>query len=286
MKLNEIFKKLHKSSFKKKAVSLALAAAMLIPASSAFAFSDIDGHWAYPYISEATREGLLESLAGPSFYPDQMLTREECAGLIYSFIATYNYGPIVNPPDGISPFWDVADWSPLNTKLQSVRNIGFFSIMMSPSHFYEDENLLTFNQAGIIDGYPDGSFRPYDNVTRAEFAKMLMSTLDAGGYISLRIDPDLGDHMGHWGETYLAKMMTEGIMNGYWQEERYSEYHQAMMPYTVLLPDNNITRAEAVKMIMAARELPFVGMDSENGTRPEGYNPYPFLRYFDENRYF
>ena len=40
--------------------------------------------------------------------------------------------------------------------------------------------VTTLNQMGVINGYPDGTFGPDQNVTRAEFTAMLMRTLNYG----------------------------------------------------------------------------------------------------------
>jgi hypothetical protein len=38
--------------------------------------------------------------------------------------------------------------------------------------------ILTLQSAGVVDGYPDGTFRPDEPITRAEFVKMVLLTAD------------------------------------------------------------------------------------------------------------
>jgi len=39
-------------------------------------------------------------------------------------------------------------------------------------------SILTLNAAGVVDGYPDGNFRPDESISRAEFVKMVLLTAD------------------------------------------------------------------------------------------------------------
>lgn len=50
----------------------------------------------------------------------------------------------------------------------------------------------------IVNGYEDGSFRPQGNVTRAEFAKMLVLAFLADSY-----DNSFSDINNHWAENYI-----------------------------------------------------------------------------------
>jgi hypothetical protein len=52
-----------------------------------------------------------------------------------------------------------------------------------------DENLYPFHisitwleEQGVVEGYSDGTFRPHNNVNRAEFLKMLYETIGLEGY--------------------------------------------------------------------------------------------------------
>ena len=54
--------------------------------------------------------------------------------------------------------------------------------------------------AKVIGGYEDGSFRPEDSVTRAEFAKMLCLAFELGAE-----GKDFDDIDAHWAQEYIAK---------------------------------------------------------------------------------
>lgn len=85
---------------------------------------------------------------------------------------------------------------------------------------------------GIIGGYPDGTFRPDDPVTRAEFAKMVARAfaLRPSGASTF---PDV---VGSWAESYITALSEAGIAAGY--------------PDGTFGPARRITRAELVAMLV------------------------------------
>lgn len=73
--------------------------------------------------------------------------------------------------------------------------------------------ILNLYYRGIISGYPDGTFKPENNVTRAEFAKMLLLTaaytLDEDT-ISTFTDVDNA----FWAKSYIMSLASKGILKG------------------------------------------------------------------------
>lgn len=91
----------------------------------------------------------------------------------------------------------------------------------------------TLTKAGIIEGYRDGKFHPYDKITRAEFATMLSRfDLTLGKIETSATFPDV---KGHWAQKYIEHAATRGWVLGYSDG--------------TFRPDRNITRAETVAMI-------------------------------------
>ncbi|MGI6647981.1 MAG: S-layer homology domain-containing protein [Bacillota bacterium] len=64
---------------------------------------------------------------------------------------------------------------------------------------------------GAISGYPDGTFRPDNNITRAEFATILVK--------AFKLEPQSGkvfaDTTSHWAKDTIATAAAYGIVNGY-----------------------------------------------------------------------
>ena len=88
----------------------------------------------------------------------------------------------------------------------------------------------TMTRAGIVNGYPDGTFRPNAPITRAEMAKIIA--------LFAKLEPSaerFPDTAGHWAEPYIRLAAGSGWTEGY--------------PDGTFRPDRAITRAETVTMI-------------------------------------
>ncbi|MFD0677008.1 MULTISPECIES: InlB B-repeat-containing protein [unclassified Paenibacillus] len=100
--------------------------------------------------------------------------------------------------------------------------------------------------AGIVSGYPDGTFKPDHTVTRAEFAVMLMNVLKPQGDGLVLAFTDKAK-IGAWAQKSVAQAMYAGIITGY--ED------------STFRPDAEITRPEMAVMIAKA-----LGQSVENTT--------------------
>ena len=88
----------------------------------------------------------------------------------------------------------------------------------------------------VINGMPNGSFEPYSNVTRAQFAKMLVEALDIDGTTANISFSDLDES--HWAIEYVNIASANKIVNGY-EDGTFR-------------PEDNVLYAEAVTMVMRA----------------------------------
>ena len=101
-----------------------------------------------------------------------------------------------------------------------------FSDVMLENWF--NNAVSTMANGGIINGYPDGSFHPNGNITRAEFAAMSIRFFQ-----DAKVGPSkFSDTIGHWAEEAISKALNEGLITGY--------------PDGSFRPDEPITRAEAM----------------------------------------
>lgn len=96
---------------------------------------------------------------------------------------------------------------------------------------------------GTVGGYPDGSFKPGNTVTRAEFASMLVKALqlDKGEKI-------FADTIDHWAKDFIAAANARGIVNGY--------------DANTFGPDDLITREQMAVMIFKAAGLSALGEET------------------------
>ncbi len=88
----------------------------------------------------------------------------------------------------------------------------------------------TLAKAGIMGGYPDGSFRPDQYITRAEISKIIATFAELSNS-----GKSFNDIAGHWAEGYIRLATGNGWLEGY--------------PNGSFRPDQYITRAETVTMI-------------------------------------
>ena len=110
-----------------------------------------------------------------------------------------------------------------------------------PEGKWYSESVMRWADAGIINGYTDGTFKPTANVTRAEFAKIIASTLGLTEQAE-NIFEDVPE--GKWYTAPVLACVKAGIVNGYNENGK-----------TLFKPSNNITRQEAMKMYVAALQL-------------------------------
>lgn len=96
---------------------------------------------------------------------------------------------------------------------------------------------------GIIEGYPDGSFRPDQPVTRAEMAKMSL--------MSAKLTPVPCDENRNRFFADLDTWQAPWINAGYRMDilEGYTGYHSGVRLFK---PNNHVNRVEGVKLVLAS----------------------------------
>ena len=108
------------------------------------------GDWHYDFMGYAAYLGLYEILDGRAF-PDAPLTREKTANLLANMAGTLK----LSAEGGAS--LSFRDISGLKTESQ--------------------EDLLWLTRLGVFSGYPDGTFRPEQIVTRAEASVLMIKMM-------------------------------------------------------------------------------------------------------------
>ena len=98
-------------------------------------------------------------------------------------------------------------------------------------HGWSNRAISTLYNAGILSGYPDGTFRPSDPISRAEFAT-IAAKFDK---LELNNTTRFTDILGHWAEKYVTSSEIKGWVTGY--------------PNLTFRPEQDITRAEAMTLI-------------------------------------
>jgi hypothetical protein len=113
---------------------------------------------------------------------------------------------------------------------------------------WAEDAIVALIGEGIITGYPDGTFKPENPVTRAEFSKMVARAfaVRAAG------EPTFSDIKDNWAKTYIAALTEAGIVSGF--------------PDGTFRPSKDISRAEMTQILIRAINL---GDKMDGLTQPE-----------------
>lgn len=169
-----------------------------------------------------THISYLQGYPDGGFHPDDPMTRAQCATMLARLLEDYDpegtYAPL--------PFSDTAAdrWF-----------AGYLSFV---------------HQKGVVKGYPDGSFRPDEPMTRAEFATVVRNILKPENAEAA----PFSDTSRHWARNAIGQLAAMDILDGY--------------PDGTFRPDDPISRAEAAKVLNQAYHRAM-----EKGDRPTGEAP-------------
>ena len=195
-------------------LTVSLLLSSLIGGASAATFSDVSGHWAAEDIAEFSDLGLINGKAPGVFAPSDNVTRAE-------FTAILNRAfPAAPEKSGAA-----AD----------------FSDVSAGQWFYED--IAKASAAGLAKG-SDGSFRPYDPITRQDAAVLLQRYLTGSGM------------RGHFYRDFW--FADRQFLSAYAADSVFFLYrHNIISGYedSSLRPQNPINRAESVVISNRAYKL-------------------------------
>lgn len=99
--------------------------------------------------------------------------------------------------------------------------------------------IMKLLEKGIVSGYPDGTFKPDQPITRAEFSAILCRVLGASPSEAGSNFPDL---QGHWAKKYIVPLVEKGLIKGY--------------PDGTFAPDQPIKRCEVAAIMARTLTLP------------------------------
>jgi hypothetical protein len=169
-------------------------------------FSDISGHWAEVKIKQAVSSGIVKGYLDGTFKPSKTVTRAEFTVMLMNALKPQREGSELAFTDSAK----IGDWAQ-KAVAQAV-------------------------QAGIINGYKDGTFSPNAEITRAEMAEMLANafgqSIEANAATGFADDKDIPV----WAKGSVAYVKQAGIVQGK-SNNRFA-------------PQDHATRAEAVTVLM------------------------------------
>ena len=126
----------------------------------------------------------------------------------------------------------------------SVMVVGAGAAFSDQSKIKNTEAVDACTALNIIGGYPDGSFKPEGNITRAEVTKMICVALNGGKNpaVSTNTTPTFSDVRGNanaaWAEGYIESCYAQGIVSGVGGGK--------------FAPAGNVTGTQLAKMLLVA----------------------------------
>lgn len=186
--------------------------------------SDISGHWAENEIPALVDRGYLKGYPDGTFRPDQSMTRAEFAAMI---VSTLN--PTIKPEYQDRNFTDI-------------------------STHWAKESILQVARAGYLAGYPDGTFRPDERVSKYQMLVSLANGAGLSGYSTsvLSYFTD-GQDVPDWAKPSVAHATGNGLACNY-------------PGINTLQPLRNVSRAETTTALYQ--------LMTKDGKVPAISNPY------------
>ncbi|MFF2911552.1 S-layer homology domain-containing protein, partial [Paenibacillus sp. NPDC057934] len=173
-------------------------------------FSDISGHWAEASIKQAVSFGIVNGYLDGTFNPNRTVTRAEFAVMLMNALK----------PQGDGAQLTFADKGKIATWAQ--------------------KSVAQAVQAGIINGYKDGTFRPDAEITRSEMAVMIAKELgqsvEAATATGFADDKDIPN----WAKGAVGAMKKLSIIEG--------------KGANAFAPGDKATRAESVTVLLKLLE--------------------------------
>jgi hypothetical protein len=173
-------------------------------------FTDTVGHWAEEFIAQLYAAGYVSGKSATQFDPNAYITRAELAKIV---VNVFEFSVVI--PLLVNPFPDV------------------------PKDAWFAPYVKSAKDAAITGGFPDGTFKPGDNVDRAAALKMLVVASGLNYQMSIADFPDVQST--DWFAAYVGFAQQNAIVGG------YSDGN--------FRPGNPITRAEVVKIAVKLLEL-------------------------------
>jgi len=183
------------------------------PVEEACLFMDIQGHWAEKAICQAASLKIVEGLSQSIFAPNQSVTRAEFAVMLLRTLQV---------PIG-----------------QQEVHQAFSDAATIPQ--WAQDIIMTGVDKGILDGYPDGTFRPQQVINRAEMAAMLAKAMDWNKEQAVELPFADATSIPTWSLPYVEAVYSEGLLQGR-SGNQFS-------------PDGVTTRAEAAVVMLRLWQL-------------------------------
>ncbi|GEM_PF-2357496 len=170
--------------------------------------TDIEGHWAAKQITDWTSKGLVGGYPDGTFKPNNKITRAEFIALVNRAFGYTKISPF--------SFSDVAEKDWYASEIAKAKAVGY------------------------IGGYPDGTIKPNNPISRQEVAAILTKILKPQNVpIASTLMFTDAQNIPQWSKSAIEAVLSGGYMGGY--------------PDNTFQPTKSITRAESISVLDRAR---------------------------------
>jgi hypothetical protein len=173
--------------------------------------SDVAGSWAEEEIIYMLNNGYMSGYPDGSFRPGSELTRAEFATMISNCL-----DPDENPGN---------------------QNVSFSDI----TNHWAEENILQVAHAGYLSGFPDGTFKPDQPITKTQILVSIANGLELSGGNTAALSAYFNDagQIADWAEPAVANAVANQFIYNYPDKRTLS-------------PNSKATRAEATTLLYRA----------------------------------
>lgn len=181
-----------------------------------------------PYAHTATSAGNFDSGA---------LNQGQTFQFTFNTPGVYEYICSIHPPQFMPPGRIIVQAPAPNPTATATRVAGqTFNDVMPSEYFYTPVNWLVAHN--IVSGYSDGTFRPYNNTTRAQVTKMVVlgegwQQINPASPTFIDVDPGTTFYQ------YIETAVQHGIITGYADR--------------TFRPNADVTRGQITKIVVSAR---------------------------------
>lgn len=171
-------------------------------------FTDISAHWAGQTVETFVKLGVVQGYQDGGFRPNASITRAEFAAVIARVFDLSGSGRPSTLSD-INGHWAAAEMTSLQEK-------------------------------GLVSGYPNGTFQPNGEISRAEMIAIISRIVDLSG-VAASASAEFSDVSGTWNQEQIQKAAAAGIVSGSGSGQ--------------FLPAKQASRAEALTIVLRVLQL-------------------------------
>lgn len=224
-------------SIKEKLIGFILISSLLGLNTSAIyadSFRDINNNfWAYNYINSLSGDGILSGYSDNTFRPNDFVTRSEFATMMIKALEKEN--------------------------TQVTNNYRFYDV---PSNYWGNQNIQRAQQLGLISGYPNGTFKPNDYITRTQVLAVFSKGVNSNNLSQVQADQILdqfsdANQIQEWAKPAVAGAVMANLQVNYPNQ-------------SFLTPNANATRAEVAGMLFNMRK--YLSLSNNNSNNQSNSN--------------